>query len=451
MEGSGASATSRNPAVKRVLQEIRELQREQSKEFAAEALESNLFEWIFAIRGPLGSPFEGGIYVGRIMLPHNYPMAPPSFMFMTANGRFERGAKICLSISQHHPEEWQPSWGVRTALTALVPFLATPGNGALGSLDMPDDDRRALAAQSRLAPPNMGSPEGQTVASRLHRYMLETEDDYIRQHTGVPQPAPSDAAQGGAATGQVLASASDRRTAAAEAAERRLRHAAAHETEAQPEGAPTQGEGAQEARQVDGPHSDSPASSAAAAGVSPRNSLSRKLFRPRTEGPRDPLGGPGSSWPGRSEGAAVVTGGAAETAADVARDVPEAGASHVRASHGTVSAGTGPVFESQTETREAAWRPAQDAARRRVAGRSIDVTGADAGAQGDVPDLTGARPGEEGNGADGDGAGPLQPEGGRRNMQAGAGQIIQTNAYGAMIRQALLLGAHAALPATAAC
>lgn len=80
--------------------------------------------------------------------------------------RFERGAKICLSISQHHPEEWQPSWGVRTALTALVPFLATPGNGALGSLDMPDDDRRALAAQSRLAPPNMGSPEGQTVASR---------------------------------------------------------------------------------------------------------------------------------------------------------------------------------------------------------------------------------------------------------------------------------------------
>ena len=78
-QGKGARASVSS-------QEIRELQREQSKEFAAEALESNLFEWIFAIRGPLGSPFEGGIYVGRIMLPHNYPMAPPSFMFMTANG-----------------------------------------------------------------------------------------------------------------------------------------------------------------------------------------------------------------------------------------------------------------------------------------------------------------------------------------------------------------------------
>lgn len=27
-----------------------------------------------------------------------------------ANGRFEVGKKICLSISGHHPETWQPSW-----------------------------------------------------------------------------------------------------------------------------------------------------------------------------------------------------------------------------------------------------------------------------------------------------------------------------------------------------
>lgn len=26
------------------------------------------------------------------------------------NGRFEVGKKICLSISGHHPETWQPSW-----------------------------------------------------------------------------------------------------------------------------------------------------------------------------------------------------------------------------------------------------------------------------------------------------------------------------------------------------
>ena len=42
--------------------------------------------------------------------------------------------QVCLSISSHHPEHWQPSWSVRTALTALIAFMPTPGNGAIGSI-----------------------------------------------------------------------------------------------------------------------------------------------------------------------------------------------------------------------------------------------------------------------------------------------------------------------------
>jgi hypothetical protein len=55
-------------------------------------------------------------------------------MMLTPNGRFQTGTKICLSISSHHPEHWQPSWSVRTALTALIAFMPSPGQGALGSL-----------------------------------------------------------------------------------------------------------------------------------------------------------------------------------------------------------------------------------------------------------------------------------------------------------------------------
>lgn len=80
------------------------------------------------------SCLQGGIYHGRITLPAEYPFKPPSFIMLTPSGRFETNTKICLSISSHHPEHWQPSWSVRTALTALVSFLPTPGNGALGSL-----------------------------------------------------------------------------------------------------------------------------------------------------------------------------------------------------------------------------------------------------------------------------------------------------------------------------
>lgn len=31
-------------------------------------------------------------------------------IFKQPNGRFETNKKICLSISGHHPESWQPSW-----------------------------------------------------------------------------------------------------------------------------------------------------------------------------------------------------------------------------------------------------------------------------------------------------------------------------------------------------
>ena len=55
-------------------------------------------------------------------------------MMLTPNGRFETNTKICLSISSYHPEHWQPSWSMRTALTALIAFLPTHGQGAIGSL-----------------------------------------------------------------------------------------------------------------------------------------------------------------------------------------------------------------------------------------------------------------------------------------------------------------------------
>ena len=62
---------------------------------------------------------------------------------MQPNGRFEVNTKICLSISTHHPEHWQPSWSLRTALTALVAFFPTKGDGAIGALDYPPQARRA--------------------------------------------------------------------------------------------------------------------------------------------------------------------------------------------------------------------------------------------------------------------------------------------------------------------
>lgn len=84
-----------------------------------------MFEWHFTIRGAPDTPYEGGVYHGRILLPPSYPFAPPNIVFMTENGRWQTKTKICLSISAHHPEQWSPSWGIRTILEALISFMVS--------------------------------------------------------------------------------------------------------------------------------------------------------------------------------------------------------------------------------------------------------------------------------------------------------------------------------------
>ena len=147
-----AYAGSNSPAVKRLAAELRELTRNPAKNFTAEPLEDELFEWHFTITGPPGTSFEGGRYHGRIIMPPEYPMKPPDIYILTPNGvqtscclteialtaarprtpgRFETGTKICLSYTSFHAEEWQPAWGVRTMLNALAGIfpIDQPGCG----------------------------------------------------------------------------------------------------------------------------------------------------------------------------------------------------------------------------------------------------------------------------------------------------------------------------------
>lgn len=102
--------------------------------------------------GPVDSDFANGYYHGRIILPNEYPMKPPSIILLTPSGRFETNKKICLSISGHHPESWQPSWSIRTALLAIIGFMPTEGLGAIGSLDFSSEERKDLAIKSQSWP-----------------------------------------------------------------------------------------------------------------------------------------------------------------------------------------------------------------------------------------------------------------------------------------------------------
>ena len=88
------------------------------------------------------------MYHGRILLPPEYPFKPPHIVMLTPTGRFEINTKVCLSFSAFHPELWQPAWGIRLILEALISFLPTPADGAVGALDWSATERKKLAKQS---------------------------------------------------------------------------------------------------------------------------------------------------------------------------------------------------------------------------------------------------------------------------------------------------------------
>src|SRR3989338_1393931 len=147
--GGGDGYNASSPSVRRLMTEMRDMTRRPSADLYAHPVDDNLFEWHFTIRGAEDSDYAGGIYHGRILLPSGYPLHPPHIVFLTPNGRFEVGAKICLSASAHHPDQWNPAWSVNTLLLALRAFMPTPGLGANGAIEPTPTARREPPLASR--------------------------------------------------------------------------------------------------------------------------------------------------------------------------------------------------------------------------------------------------------------------------------------------------------------
>jgi ubiquitin-conjugating enzyme E2 J2 len=98
----------------------------------AAPLEQNLQEWRFVLQGPPDSPYEGGMYQGKVKFPDEYPFKPPSIYMLTPNGRFETDRRLCLSISDFHPETWVPTWSVASIINGVLSFMLeeAPTTGA---------------------------------------------------------------------------------------------------------------------------------------------------------------------------------------------------------------------------------------------------------------------------------------------------------------------------------
>ncbi|KAJ8607076.1 hypothetical protein CTAYLR_009903 [Chrysophaeum taylorii] len=109
--------------------------------------ESNILVWSFLVAPPDDTVYRGGWYWGRLKFPSEYPMMPPSITVVTPSGRFATNTKICLSISDFHPESWNPALQVSTILKGVLSFMLGD-ELTTGAVEASDAERRRLAGES---------------------------------------------------------------------------------------------------------------------------------------------------------------------------------------------------------------------------------------------------------------------------------------------------------------
>lgn len=134
-------------AAHRLRIELKRFNDEPTPLFLAKPIESNIMEWRFAMKGAPETPYAGGIYHGKLVFPQDYPWKPPSIIMLTPSGRFKTNTRICLSISDFHPETWCPSWTVNTILTGIISFFNSD-ESTVGSIEESLERRRELSLSS---------------------------------------------------------------------------------------------------------------------------------------------------------------------------------------------------------------------------------------------------------------------------------------------------------------
>jgi ubiquitin-conjugating enzyme E2 J2 len=134
-------------ATARLRKELVKLQKEPAPDTIAEPDESNILKWHYCIRGPTSTAFEGGTYLGKLVFPPEYPMKGPSIYMMTPSGRFQINTRLCMSMSNFHPESWNPMWSVSSIIQGIQSFMASD-ELTTGGLQSPEPERKKLASLS---------------------------------------------------------------------------------------------------------------------------------------------------------------------------------------------------------------------------------------------------------------------------------------------------------------
>ncbi|EGD72467.1 ubiquitin-conjugating enzyme [Salpingoeca rosetta] len=194
--------SGRQAATRKLLQEMRQLQKEPIDGAIIDVDEDNIFSWKIALFGPPDTPYAGGYFKARLDFPDTYPFNPPNMRFTSRIWHpnvFPNG-NICISIlhspgtdhlSGERPEErWNPTQTVRTILLSVISILNEPNTSSPANVDAnvsflkykrgESDDYLQRVKHDVQASQRLAKEDGVTIPSSI--------DDYVIKHKPVEEP-----------------------------------------------------------------------------------------------------------------------------------------------------------------------------------------------------------------------------------------------------------------------
>ncbi|CDJ38754.1 ubiquitin-conjugating enzyme, putative [Eimeria necatrix] len=138
----------------------------------AEKWDTDISHWRGRIKGPLDTPYEGGVFILDINIPSDYPYNPPKINFVTKvwhpNVSSQTGA-ICLDILKH---EWSPALSIRTALLSIQAMLADP---------VPTDPQDAEVAKMLIENPDLFQKTARHWTETFAMNSTESQEDKVKK------------------------------------------------------------------------------------------------------------------------------------------------------------------------------------------------------------------------------------------------------------------------------